>query len=149
MACCGSIPFVRFVLRHRAWVPGGWCNPDNLACTAYYGHFGAYLLNKRHAILTGIEATRQRDNLFATFGGDGRVFVRPDGCHKVFTGKVVDGVSFADAIAPARYDPETRVVIAEPRPIVRVAAGGRRRAGDRRESVYPRRQDRDCPRLSR
>lgn len=129
VVCCGSVPFVRFVQLHRAWIPGGWCNTDNLSCTAYYPPFEAYLLNRRHTILTGVEATCQRDALLAAFGREGRLFVRPDGCQKLFTGRVVDGDNFADALAPARYDPETRVVIAEPRPIAQewrlVVAEGR------------------------
>lgn len=126
---CGCAPFVRYVRANRRWVPGGWCNPDNLACSAYYPHLGPYLLNRRHLITTGIEATRDQDAIFGRLARDGRVFVRPDGCQKLFTGRVVTADEFAAAIAPARYDPATRVVIAEPRMIARewrlVVAGDR------------------------
>jgi len=116
---CGCYPFVRFVLDHRDWLPGAWCEPERLACLAYYPHFLPYLLNQRHRITTGVEAIRDRDAIFAALGRDGRVFVRPDGCQKTFTGRVVTEDEFASALAPARYDPETRVVIAEARPIRR------------------------------
>jgi hypothetical protein len=125
---CGCFPFVEYVRANRRWVPGGWCNPDNLACSAYYPHFRLYLLNREHLITTGVEATRDRDTILARLARDGRVFVRPDGCQKLFTGRVVSADEFAAAIAPARYNPETRVVIAGPRSIVRewrlIVAGG-------------------------
>lgn len=116
---CGSHPFVRHVLEHFPWVPGGWGSSGNLDCQTYFGHFGAYLLNQRHALLTGVEATRQADELFARFGRDDRVFVRPSGGQKLFTGRVVARSGFADALAPARYDPATLVVVAEPQDITR------------------------------
>jgi len=116
---CGCYPFVRFVLDNRRWVPGAWCLPENLACSVYYPHFREYLLNRRHLITTGVEATRDRDAIFTAFGREGRVFIRPDGCQKTFTGRVVEKDEFEAALAPARYDSETRVVVAEPRPITR------------------------------
>jgi hypothetical protein len=76
-------------------------------------------LNRRHAILKGVEAIAQRDALFAALSLEDKVFVRPSGCQKLFTGRVVSREDFATALAPARYDPATLVVIAEPRPITR------------------------------
>jgi hypothetical protein len=116
---CGCFPFVRFVLDHRRWIPGGWCDPGALACSAYYPHFGPFLLNRRHRITTGVEAVRDRDALLAAVGREARVFIRPDGCQKTFTGRVVRAEEFESALAPARYDPATRVVVAEPRSIAR------------------------------
>jgi hypothetical protein len=116
---CGCFPFVRFVLQHRRWVPGGWCTAENLACSAYYPHFRPYLLNRRHLITTGVEAVRDPEAIFAGIGREGRVFIRPDGCQKTFTGRVVGEDEFESALAPARYDPQTRVVVAEPRAIAR------------------------------
>jgi ATP-grasp domain, R2K clade family 2 len=116
---CGCYPFVRFVLDNRRWVPGGWCDPDALACSAYYPHFGSYLLNRRHVITTGVKAVRDRDAIFAAVAREGRVFIRPDGCQKTFTGRVVGADEFEASLAPARYDSETRVVVAEPLPIAR------------------------------
>jgi ATP-grasp domain, R2K clade family 3 len=119
VVACGCYPFVRFVQDNRRWVPGAWCSLENLACSAYYPHFRPYLLNRRHRITTAIEAVRDQDALFAALGRAGRVFVRPDGCQKVFTGRVVAEAEFRTALAPARYDPDTRVVVAEPRAIAR------------------------------
>jgi hypothetical protein len=107
------------VLDKRQWVPGAWCDADALACSSYYPHFAPYLLNGRHRITTAVEATQDQASVFSEFGQAGQVFVRPDGCQKTFTGRVVSEDDFASALTPARYDPATRIVIAEPRPISR------------------------------
>lgn len=115
----GTYPFAQQILLHHRWVPGAWCSVENLDCATYYPYFGRHLLNQRYAILSGVEAIRQSDVLFSTFARDGRVFARPTSCHKLFVGRCVDRESFATALAPARYDPDTQVVIAVPRPIGR------------------------------
>jgi len=114
---CGCIPFVRHILDKRRWSPGGWCNLENLACSAYYPHFNPWLLNRRHVITTGIEATNHQDAIFGAYARDDKVFVRPDGCQKTITGHVVKRSEFASAIAPTRYNAETKIVVAEPRPV--------------------------------
>jgi hypothetical protein len=119
VVACGCFPFVRFVLENCHWVPGAWCVPDSLACSSYYPHFRSYLLNRRHLITTGIEALRDREAILAEIGREGQVFIRPDGCQKTFTGRVVEVDEFENALAPACYDPATRVVVAEPRTIAR------------------------------
>ncbi|MDB5310966.1 MAG: hypothetical protein JWO38_5168 [Gemmataceae bacterium] len=115
----GTYPTVRHAMLHRGWAPGGWCSPENLDCTGYYPHFAPYLLNARHVILPGAEAVRERTRLFVEYGRDGRVFARPTSVHKLFVGRLIEGTDFEAALAPTRYDPETRVVIAEPREIGR------------------------------
>lgn len=116
---CGSYPFVHYIQANRRWVPGSWCKPENLACSAYYPHFQSYLLNQRHTILTGVEALQKQNMLFAALSHGGHVFIRPDGCQKVFTGRLVAEDDFARALGPARYDPDTRIVVAPPRTIQR------------------------------
>jgi hypothetical protein len=116
----GTWPLWRHIQLHwSSWIPGGWCATEKLDCAAYYPRFAKYLLNKRHAITTGAEAVRRQDELFEAFGRDGLVFVRPTGCLKIFNGRCVDACSFASAIAPARYDSATKIVVAEPRSIGR------------------------------
>jgi hypothetical protein len=115
----GTYPFVRQIQLHRRWLPGAWCTPENLDGTMYYAYFGNFLLNQNYSIMPGVEAIRQREWLFSTFGRDDEVFVRPTGCHKLFVGRRVTKDSFASALSPARYDPTTLVVIAAPRPIAR------------------------------
>jgi hypothetical protein len=115
----GTFPFARQIQTHRRWSPGAWCDAEKLDCASYYAYFGKYLLNQHYAIMPGVEAIRQSDWLFSVFGKDGRVFIRPTGCHKLFVGRCVDRESFASALAPSRYDPVTQVAIAAPREIAR------------------------------
>jgi hypothetical protein len=116
----GCFPFLQHIQMHRkGWIPAGWCNLDTLACGTYYHHFMDYLLNQRHRILTAVEAVASLATIYSVFGKNDQVFVRPNGCQKTFTGRLADRESFADAVAPARYDPATLIVVAEPKPITR------------------------------
>lgn len=147
----GTFPFARQIqLHHRNWVPGAWCSADNLDCRVYYAYFGRYLLNEHYAMLPGVEAIRQRDWLLSVFGRDERVFVRPSGCHKLFVGRCIDGEDFTAGLAPARYDPETLVVIAAPQPIERewrlVVIGDRVLAGCQYALSGERAVAPECPR---
>jgi hypothetical protein len=111
----GTWPVLRHLQLHSRWTPAGWHHLANLDCVGYYPHFGRFLLNQRYAMLPGVEAVRQQDWLFALFGRDDEVFVRPTGSTKLFTGRCIPRDDFATALAPARYDPATLVVIAAPR----------------------------------
>src|SRR5262245_47494549 len=113
----GTLPLMQQIQIHHKWIPGGWCHLQNLDCVTYYQHFGPWLLNSRHAMLTGVEATRQQQKLFDQYGREDELFVRPSCVHKLFTGCVVYRDDFRDAIAPARYNPDTLVVVAPPRVI--------------------------------
>jgi hypothetical protein len=115
----GTYPTVRHAMLHRGWHPGGWCSPENLDCTTYYPHFEKHLLNHRHEIITGITAIREKARLYNSLGLDGFVFARPTSLHKLFVGRLVAQDDFETALAPTKYDPETRVVIAEPRELGR------------------------------
>jgi hypothetical protein len=110
---------MRHIQLKCAWVPGGWCSAERLDCSAYYPHFARHLLNQRHVILRGGEALARRDALFEEFSADAELFVRPAGMQKLFAGRRVSREDFASALAPARYDPATMVVIAPPKPIAR------------------------------
>lgn len=113
----GSLPLMQHIQLHRKWVPGGWCSVSNLACSAYYPHYGEYLLNQHYALLPGVEAIQQRDLLYDNYGRGGMIFARPNGVHKLFTGCIIAVNDFASALAPALYDPATRVLVAAPKPI--------------------------------
>lgn len=115
----GTYPTVRHAMLRCGWTPGGWCSPENLDCAAYYPHFADFLLNRRHEILSGVAAIREKERLFREFGRDGGLFARPTSAHKLFVGRLVSEDDFETALAPTRYDPETRVVIAEPRELGR------------------------------
>ena len=116
--CYSTFPFAQDA-RAREWTPGAWCSFDNLACSTYYAYFGRYLLNQQYTLLPGVEALRQREFLYQTFGRSGQVFARPNGVEKLFTGRCVAENDFMTALAPARYDPTTQVVIAAPQTIGR------------------------------
>jgi hypothetical protein len=140
---------VRHSMLKLGWTPGGWCSPEKLDCEAYYPHFADFLLNRWCEILPGIAAIREKERLFAEFGRDGRVFARPTSVHKLFVGRLIAQDDFETALAPTRYDSETKVLVAEPRPVWRewrlVVAGdeviaGSQYAEDGERSVRP-----DCP----
>jgi hypothetical protein len=145
----GTYPFARQIQLHHPWAPGAWCHLHNLDCATYYAHFGEFLLNRNYAIMPGVEAIRQRDWLFATFGVKDEVFARPTGCHKLFVGRRIASDDFARALAPTRYDPETLAVIASPRPIGRewrlVVVGDRVIAGSQYAVLGERAIDASCP----
>jgi hypothetical protein len=114
----GSFPFARQIQLHHSWVPGAWCSATNLDCATYYAYLGRFLLNQHYIILAGVEAIRQRDWLYEALGAD-EVFARPTSCQKVFVGRRVRRDDFASALAPARYDPATLVVVAPIRAVGR------------------------------
>ena len=132
-----------------AGYPGGWCSPENLDCAAYYPHFGEFLLNRRHEILPGVEAIRQKARLFAGLGRNGFVFARPTSVHKLFVGRLIAEDDFETALAPTRYDPESVVLVAPPCEIGRewrlVVAGDEVIAGSQYADGGVRSVSPDCP----
>jgi hypothetical protein len=115
----GTLPLVRQVQLHHAWTPGGWCNIENLDCGTYSNYFGQFLLNGFHARLPGAEAIQSQEQLFAQYGANDEIFVRPSGVNKLFPGKVVYKDNFPEAVAASRYDPAMQVVAAPPKEIGR------------------------------
>ena len=113
----GSHPLMRHLQITRRWVPGGWCDFERLACSAYYPHFREFLLNANSAIVPAGEVAWRADELFAALGGGGEVFVRPDGVEKLFTGQCVSRDRLAEATAPARFREGSRVVVAPARQV--------------------------------
>jgi hypothetical protein len=113
----GTYPTVRQAQLHSGWVPVGWLDPTAFDCARYYPHFAPFLLNRRYAILTGVDAIRDADRLFAEFGADGELFARPTGVHKLFTGRRIPRDQWETALAPTRYDPATTILVAPPRDV--------------------------------
>jgi hypothetical protein len=124
----GTFPLMRHIQLHYRWAPGGWCTAEHFECRAYYPRFGRRLLNHSHAVMGVEEALSQAGEVFARFGREGRVFIRPCGVRKTFTGRCVDRDGFARALETARYA-QGPVLIAGPRAITRewrvVVARGR------------------------
>ena len=145
----GTLPLMRQIQLRRKWIPGGWCNIVNLDCATYYAYFGHYLLNGYYSMLPGVEALRLEAELFAEFGPDDEVFVRPSGLQKLFTGRAVFRDDFRTALAPSRYDPTTLVVVSTPKEIGRewrlVIAGDEFIAASQYRQDGALRASRGCP----
>lgn len=115
----GTYPTVRHAQLHSGWIPVGWLDPVAFDCATYYPHFESFLLNRRYSVLTGVDAIRRADQVFAEFGPEGEVFARPTGVHKLFTGRCISRDQWETALAPTRYDPETKILVAPPREVGR------------------------------
>jgi hypothetical protein len=114
----GTIPLMREIQLRYRWTPGGWCTAAEFDCARYYPHFGRHLFNHSYTILPLEEATSQVGELFAQFGREGRVFVRPCGVQKTFTGRCEDRDGFLRALESAWYAREP-VLVAAPQDITR------------------------------
>lgn len=98
--CYGDIDFVRQVRRTAPFIPGAWCNFDNMKCNTYYTYFGEYLLNDAYHLLPACELLRKwyKFKLVCSFDPPfppvekppKALFVRPNSGAKPFTGFVVD-----------------------------------------------------------
>ena len=115
----GTLTLLRYIRENRRWVPGGWCNFDNLACSKYYTYFGPHLLNRNYTVLPIAEAIRLQEHLGRAFAIGANVFVRPDSVDKSFSGKLVNIDSLDQFLAAKAFDPTTLILIAEPREIGR------------------------------
>jgi len=75
--------------REVAWIPGVYCNFDNMKCTTYYSHWGNFLLNNDYVMIPFMEFVRRSDEFYKMFGVDGCIFIRPNNGTKSFTGHVL------------------------------------------------------------
>jgi hypothetical protein len=144
-ACVVTLADIDLVQRIRAdglWTPGAFATVEHFHCSHYYAHFGRYLLNRDYAMLPFAELARCAEFLFATFGRDGKIFVRPDSPLKLFTGLVVSRDTLAkdlEFMAFYEFPVESLVVVSSPKTIVnewrfvvaegRVVAGSQYKAG--------------------
>ena len=85
----GTLQLAKQLQRQKKWVPGVYCNFQNLCCKAYYSYWGKYLLNQDYIMLPMLEILRRREEIFGQFGIDDAIFIRPDSGAKTFTGQVV------------------------------------------------------------
>jgi hypothetical protein len=114
----GTYPLLRHIQLHRKWVPGGWCNAEEFDCRRYYPVFGRELLNHDGFIGSIDDTLNQAESLFLRFADRDRVFMRPCGLEKTFTGRCADRAQLVSALESARYS-RCHVLIASPRPIDR------------------------------
>jgi hypothetical protein len=130
----GSVSTVRAFSRLPAPAvrPFAWFDFETMSCRGYYARWGPYLLQEDYAFYPFAELLRLRDRLYESHGEEGRLFVRPDGNDKSFTGEVVEQGRF-DAWHGLHLDggigPDLLCVVARP---VRILAEHRLVACDRR-----------------
>lgn len=112
----GTIPLMRHIQIHHRWSPGGWCNASRFDCTQYYPAFSHVLLNADCLMLDLEDAIADVEDIFRRFAEGGRVFIRPLGLEKTFTGRCVEPEAYDSALRSAAYS-RCGVLIARPKPI--------------------------------
>ncbi len=88
IVCYGDIDFVRQIQHRAQFIPGVWCNFNNMKCSTYYAYFGEHLLNQQYIMMPVGDLLRRWDKLI-TYAPDQSWFLRPDSGAKPFTGYVV------------------------------------------------------------
>lgn len=112
--------------------PFAWFDFEAMSCRGYYARWGPFLLQRDYAFYPFAEVSRLRDLLYDRHGEEDRLFIRPDGNDKAFTGEVVERRRFEEwhglhgeggvapdllcvASRPARILAEYRLVVADRR----------------------------------
>ena len=142
-----DIDLVNRVLHDARWIPGAFATVDHFFCSSYFPHFLTYLLNQDHVMLPFAALRQRSQELFDSFGRDGRVFVRPDSPLKLFTGLVVSRATFEkdlEFMAFYEFPPESLVVVSSPKVIAkewrfvvanqRIVASSQYKEGDQQKS---------------
>jgi hypothetical protein len=112
----GTYPLMRQIQLHTRWKPGGWCEAPRFDCARYYPEFGSFVLNHDGSMMSIDAALADSDSLFRRYECRGRVFIRPLGLEKTFTGRCVDSLAFDSALQSARYA-RCGVLVALPRTV--------------------------------
>jgi hypothetical protein len=115
-----DIDLVCRVLDAGIWTPGAFASVDRFACTHYFSHLGRFLMSRDYTMLPFGELRRCQDFLFDVFGEDGKIFVRPDSCLKLFSGQLVSQSTFdrdLEFMAFYEFPIESLVVVSSPREI--------------------------------
>jgi hypothetical protein len=117
----GSVALLRDAMRRRLpHAPLCWFDAGALRCVSYYARWGRHLLQREYGMYPLGDLPRLRAFLYATYGEDDAVFLRPDENDKEFTGEVVAAGAFdrwwavANMAAPP---PSLLCVVARPVPI--------------------------------
>jgi hypothetical protein len=115
--CYGDIDFVRQVYHKASFVPGAWCNFQNMKCSTYYAYLGKYLLNQQYAMMPVGDLLRRWDDITSIVPGKS-LFIRPDSGAKPFTGYVIaPAEKYKIQTLVTTVGPETLVVITTEKPI--------------------------------
>lgn len=70
--------------------PIGWVTDENYLCSNYYDKFRKYLFNDTHVMMSVKQLKEDKWDLYAKFGKEALIFVRPDGGKKIFSGQLLD-----------------------------------------------------------
>lgn len=123
--CYGDIDFVRQVRQRAPFIPGAYCNFDNMRCSTYFTYLGEHLLNRQYLMMPIGDLLRRWDELidifypWASVRGNKSLFVRPDSGVKPFTGDVVkpeEKLKIQSIVQSV--GPETLVVVAPEKHII-------------------------------
>ncbi len=85
----GTLNLGRQLCRQKGWVPGIYCNWQNLCCVTYYSYWAKYLFNNFYTMLPLLEIKRRENYIFSIYGMDDCIFIRPDSGAKTFTGQIL------------------------------------------------------------
>lgn len=85
----GTLNLGRQLQKEKGWIPGVYCNFQNLCCITYYSYWAKYLFNSDYIMLPMMEIKRREDYVFDMFGVDDCIFIRPNSGAKTFTGQVL------------------------------------------------------------
>ncbi|KKN98839.1 hypothetical protein LCGC14_0140800 [marine sediment metagenome] len=86
--CYGDVDFVKMIKRRASFIPGTWCNFENMKCSTYFAYLGRHLLNREYAMMPLGDLMRRWNNL-TEYPPNTSLFIRPDSGAKPFTGYVV------------------------------------------------------------
>lgn len=117
----GSFQFAKLVKEKTKW-KGFFYNLPQFDCTYYYPRFGERLLNNRYIMIPFGELDRQKDWLMNRLPAWPRMFVRPSGGFKEFTGRVVHDDDWEKELRQfglGDMEPESLVLVAMPKEIIR------------------------------
>lgn len=118
----GSINMACLVKKHLST-----CSPvifgedEDFLCSSYYPNHLKYLFNDKHQFLTLKELKETKWDIYAKFGKEALIFIRPDSGDKTFTGQLLDLQDF-DKFGEdnVRYNvsDDTIVVVSTPKNII-------------------------------
>lgn len=117
----GSLRVGKHIRRKAHWIPGVFYNATAYDCNHYYPFFGDMLLNREYIMLPFGELRRNKEMLYDYLGEDRSIFLRPNRCDKIFTGKLVGKEEFdkeLDFLGYGAVDPHEIIVVARPINIV-------------------------------
>ena len=115
----GSASDLERLSRHRPWKALAWCDAERFSCQSYYPFLSGLLLQEPSLLLTAEELTNNMESVFAQFGTEQRIFVRPNAHDKPFDGVLFSSVQRARGVNIVLF-PEKGLLTDEPADAFRV-----------------------------